>query len=93
MWSSSFDKWYIEIASCADDTTPYDCGENMSSIKESLVKAFELLFQWFTDNHMKANEGKCHVLLSANEKVFVNIGKGQIQNSTCEELIRKLISN
>ena len=45
------------------------------------------MFQWFIDNHMKADEGKCHVLLSTNENVHVNIGTVQIQNGGSEKLL------
>ena len=27
------------------------------------------LFQWFYDNQMKANSGKCHFILTTNDKV------------------------
>ena len=40
------------------------------------------LNQWFNDNHMKANENKCDVLLSPNKNVPVNIGTTRIQNSS-----------
>ena len=47
----------------------------------------DLLFQWFSDNHMKANEDKCHILLSSNENLLVNVGTLQIQDSSSEKLI------
>ena len=36
---------------------------------------------------MKANEGKCHVLLSSNENLLFNVGTPQIQDSNSEKLI------
>ena len=43
-----------DIASCADDTTPYVCLEDIDLIIEKLeVKANEI-FQWFNENAMKA---------------------------------------
>ena len=39
---------------------------------------------------MKANEDKCHVLLSTSKKVFLNLSKAQIQSSSCENLLIKI---
>ena len=50
------------MTSYADDTTPYVYGENISLTIEPLEKASDLLFQWFSDNHMKNNEAKYHWL-------------------------------
>ena len=36
---------------------------------------------------MKANEEKCHVLLSTDETMRVNIGTAYINNSKCEKLL------
>ena len=47
----------------------------------------DLLFQCFSENRLKANENKCHVLLSTNENVLVSIGTIQIQNSSSEKLL------
>ena len=33
---------------------------------------------------MKYNEEKCHISLSTNEKVIVNIGKRQVQSGSCK---------
>ena len=36
---------------------------------------------------MQGNADKCHVLLSTDQKLHVNIGTSQIENSTCEKLL------
>ena len=60
--------------------------ENISSTVESLAKFISNLFyQWFSDNHMMANEQKCHVLLSTDKNVLVNIDTAQILNSSSEK--------
>ena len=46
-----------------------------------------LLFNWFTKNQTKGNKDKCHVLLSTDEMVRVNIVIACINNSTCEKLL------
>lgn len=62
---------HIDTASYTDDTIPYIHGENISLTIKLLETASDLLFQWFSDNITKANENKCHVLLSTNENVLV----------------------
>ena len=73
------------MASYADDPKPYVYGKSIGLTTEFLEKASDLLFQWFSDNYMKANEDTCDVLLSTNENMPVNIGKAQIQNSSSEK--------
>ena len=48
-------------------------------------KAHDLSFEWFSGNHMKANEAKCHILLSTNENDLVNIGPARMQNNSCQQ--------
>ena len=37
------------------------------------------------NNEMQANADKCHVLISTDQKLHVNIGTLQIENSKCEK--------
>ena len=77
----------INVASYADDPTPYVTGDNSESVIKQLDHAAKLLFQCFSDNEMKGDEDKRHVLISTKEKVCVNIGTTQITNSKCEKLL------
>ena len=77
----------IDIASYADDTTPYVSGVTLDSTVKSLEKIADLLFTWFNYNQMKGNEDKCHVILSSQDNVHVNIGTAQIENSKCQKLL------
>ena len=45
------------------------------------------LFQWFSDNKMKANPDKCHALWSSNSEVSLTIESKKIQNSKCEKFL------
>ena len=76
-----------DIASYADDNTPYVTCETMESLIESLKKIAEEIFKWFKNNEMQANADKCHVLISTDQKLHVNIGTLQIENSKCEKLL------
>ena len=44
------------MANYADDTTPYVCGIDITSVIKSLENAAEIVFTWFKNNQMKGNE-------------------------------------
>ena len=77
----------VEIASYADDTTPYVCEKGVDQVKASLEKSAEKILDWFTNNEMKVNPSKCHVLLSSKEKLSFNFKQTQIENSQSEKLL------
>ena len=58
----------IDIASYADDTTPYVYLEDMDLIIEKLEVKANDIFQCFNENAMKANTDKCHLLITTNEE-------------------------
>ena len=72
------------ITSYADDTTPYSCAQDISSAISELQRIVKEIFDWFGNNHMKANPGKCHVILSLREIHFVNTS---IASSLSEKLL------
>ena len=82
-----------EFASYADDNTPYTSGQNIDNVIRSLENDFVRLFKWFSDNQMKANKDKCHLLLSNKEKVTMKIGETEIKSSNCEKLLGIKIDN
>ena len=45
----------IDIASYADDNTLYTTGNSIEEVIQKLENAAKTLFQWFSDNQMKAN--------------------------------------
>ena len=76
-----------DIANYADDSTPYLSGKNVEEVLNGLEKVSSNLFQWFAENELKGNAGKCHLLKSSCENVRVNVGTSQIKNSDCERLL------
>ena len=82
-----------EFASYADDNTPYTSGQNIDNVIRSLENDSVRLFKWFSDNQMKANKDKCHLLLSNKEKVTMKIGETEIKSSNCEKLLGIKIDN
>ena len=75
------------VANYTDDTTPYIYAENIKSVIKSLGQSANHLFHWFKSNQIKGNEGKCHILLSTNETVQINISTARINNSKYEKLL------
>ena len=64
----------VDIANFADDNTPFALANNIDDLIDSLEKAFSSLFKWFKDNLFKGNLDKCHLSVSTNEKLKINIG-------------------
>ena len=52
------------FASYVDDNMPYVTSENLDSIIKSLEEDSIKLFQWFSDNQMRTNHDKSHLLVS-----------------------------
>ena len=52
-----------DIASYADNNTPYNFDFNLDNAKSSLEKPANSLLNWFRENHVKANADKCNLLV------------------------------
>ena len=76
-----------DIANYADDSTPYVSGRNIEEVIALLEEVSNYIFQWFRDNEFQGNASKCHVLLSSDKKVHVNIDNAKIENSKFEKLL------
>ena len=59
----------IDFASYADDNTPYVSSDSIEDVIRILENDSIKLFKWFSDNMMKANKDKCHVIVSSNEHI------------------------
>ena len=60
----------IELASYADDNTPYAVGNNIEELIVKLQNVSKTLFQWFSDNQMKSNPDECNFICSTSTKVI-----------------------
>ena len=54
----------INMANYADDTTPFVSGDTPLNFITSLENVAEKRFEWFANNHIKANHDKCHLPMS-----------------------------
>ena len=55
-----------QIASYADDNTPYVVEKSYTDVKGKLEIISTKLFNWLSINQMKGNAEKCHFILSDN---------------------------
>ena len=83
----------LDFASYADDTTPYICGQDFSSIINVLEPNVNTLFNWFRQNGLIANSSKSHFLTSPLERRTRKIHDSIITSSSSEELLGVLIDS
>ena len=76
-----------DIASYADDNTPYTSNFNLEEVLQKLELTTNNLFEWFKNNHMKANTDKCHLVVTRDIDVTFKIGEFDVKNSREEKLL------
>ena len=81
------------IASYADDTTPQSCARDTQTVISELKSISNKLLHWFQYDHLKANPGKRHLLLSSKTLTDASIGDASLKNSTKETLLGILIDS
>ena len=83
----------VDIMSYADDNTPYVCSENVDVTLEKLEEVGKVLFEWFSNNFLKANADICHLILSTDEPFSINIDNEVIKNSNNKKLLGINLNN
>ena len=85
------DLFYImsdtDFANYAGNNTPYVSTDTIDEVIKRLETASVNFFKWLVDNQMKANQDKCHLIVSKNENVSMHIGPFEIKNINCEKLL------
>ena len=82
-----------DIASYADDNTPYSVNKDTEHVLRDIKQYSELLLEWFKNNGMKANIDKYHLLISDKEQTQINLNGLSIKSSNCEKLLGIKIDN
>ena len=88
-----------DIASYADENTPYTDKDNMYQVIIELEENSKVLIDWINDNYMKANPDKFHILLSSSQNELndnittINIDNNMILNGGSENLLGIIIEN
>ena len=70
-----------DFSSSADDNTPYRTADGVGEVIKLLEHDTKMLFKWFSDNQMKANINKCHLLANRKDEAVINLGETGIKNS------------
>ena len=73
-----------DFASYAEDNTPFTTGENIDDVIGTLEETLTVMFRWFTENQMKPNADKCHLILNCHDQKEIKIGSETIKSSNCE---------
>ena len=71
----------------ADHNTIYQSVRNIDDAVNDLRLSAEKLFRWFSDNQMKGNTGKCHLIMSTNHTPELKVRDSLIKTRTCEKLL------
>ena len=71
----------------ADDSTSFVVRDNIRDVIKTLDEVGESLINWFSNNEMKLNTHKCHLLLNNQEPNTLKIGDLHVNNSLSEKLL------
>ena len=91
----------IDFASYAGDNTPFVSGDNtpfvsgdrLDDVLDSLENASLKLFDWFSNNQIRENSDKHHLLTSVTASKAINIKDNEILNSENEKLLGLTMDN
>ena len=59
----------------------------MDDLATSLEQVSNGLFEWFKDNLLKSTADKCHLLISTNDRVSINVDRFKVDKSNTEILL------
>ena len=82
-----------DVMSYPDDNNPYVCPENVDVTLEKLEEVGKVAFEWFSNNFLKANADKYHLILSMDEPFSINIDNEVIKNSNNKKQLRINLNN
>ena len=77
----------FDIASYADDSTPYCAAKSAEFVVNNLDQLSTILFEWLNNNYMKVNTGKSHLLLSGNSRAAATIDNSYIESEDEQVLL------
>ena len=83
----------IDIASYADDNTPYFTRKNIDEVLVDIENASETMFLWFKNNSMKANPEKSYLFLTEEEKHKARVCNNTIESTSSVKLLGIEIDN
>ena len=78
-----------KICNYADDTTIFACHPDLDTIIKQLEEDSSVLVKWFSDNFLKLNDDKCHLMIFGDKstETTISIGNSRINESDYEKLL------
>ena len=83
----------LECPKFADDTTQYSFLPEMIPILEKLEKGIQSMFNWFSENFLKTNADKCHLIASSKVLVDIQISDIKVTSGSKVKLLGVHIDN
>ena len=78
----------VNFAAYVDDNSQYFCDENLQELLSKLQICVLKLLEWFSNNYMKTNSDKCHLILSSNDKnKKIELNREVINNTQVRKLL------
>ena len=81
------------IASYADDTTPFSLGDNITEVKSELELISKKLFAWLSVNQMKGNADKCHLITNKFSSDHILVENSLVPNCKEAKLLGIIFDN
>ena len=69
------------------------CSKNVDVTLEKLEEVGKVLFEWLSNNFLKANAHKCHLILTTDEPFSIDIDNDVIKNSNNKKLLGINLNN
>ena len=69
----------VDIASYADDNTPYVIADGINAVVASLEKTSKAWSELFENNFLKSNADKYHLLVSSSDAVSIRVREYDIK--------------
>ena len=82
-----FEKYECDIASYADDNKPHTYDSDLYTVLSKLKNFTDSLFTWFKENHMKPTGDKCHLFVTTEKSVSINIDGSNVENKKEQKLL------
>ena len=76
-----------DIASYADDNTPYSVGKSHCDIETNLQNTSVKLVKWFRENGVKADQDKYHFLSSLGINTKFSLPASILENSNVQKFL------
>ena len=77
----------VNFTAYADDNTIYQSGKIIDDVINRLQVSAEKIFKWFSDNQLKGNTDKSHLIMSTENALERQIGDLLIKTSSSEKLL------